>query len=113
MAHKNSILKPGQYSSIPHSILSSKRLEPSDKLVYMAILDRLGKHTEAWPSQATLARETGLSERCVRYSVKRLMEVCLIYFEDARGRSNRYRFIKLEDIFNSPASVAWVEMDGL
>ena len=106
MALKGSILKPGQYASLPHCILSSRLLDSSDKLVYMAILDHLGKHKTAWPSQTTLARETGLSERTVRYSVKRLMEVCLIYFDDARGRENHYTLIEPWKVFDTPATFA-------
>ena len=109
MARKGSILKPGKYASIPHRVLSSKRLEPSDKLVYMAILDHLGKNKVAWPSQTTLARETGLSERSVRYSVKRLMKAGLIYFDDPHGRNNRYILIEPGHIFDTPAKLAGVE----
>ena len=44
MALRCEILKPGGYASVPSCVLSSKLLQPSDKLVYVAILSHLGKN---------------------------------------------------------------------
>ena len=45
-----------------------------------------------WPSQATIARRTALSIRCVRRSIARLTEIGLISCEVVTGTSNHYTF---------------------
>ena len=51
---RDRILKPGKYASVPHCILESGQLKPSDKLVYQVLLDHLGENDMVWPSQATI-----------------------------------------------------------
>ncbi len=103
MALRNDILKPGGYASVPHCILESSKLEPSDKLVYQALLDRLGQNDFVWPSQATIARQTALSIRSVRRSVARLTEIGLISCEVVTGTSNHYTFTDPEVVLNMQA----------
>ncbi len=50
MALRCEILKSGGYASVPSCILSSKLLQPSDKLVYASILSHLGKNKASWPN---------------------------------------------------------------
>ena len=101
MALRNDILKSGSYASVPHCVLESSRLEPSDKLVYQVLLDHLGQNDVVWPSQATIARRAALSIRCVRRSVARLAEVGLISCEVVAGTSNHYTFSDPEVVLNT------------
>ena len=104
MALRNDILKPGGYASVPHCVLESSSLAPSDKLVYQILLDHLvGPRISVWPSQATIARRTALSIRGVRRSVARLTEVGLISCEVIAGTSNHYTFSAPEDVLNTQA----------
>jgi predicted transcriptional regulator len=100
-ALRNDILKPGGYASVPHCVLESSMLEPSDKLVYQILLDHLGNNNIAWPSQATVARRMALSIRGVRRSVARLIEVGLISCEVIAGTSNHYTFSIPEAVLNT------------
>ena len=61
MALRGEILRPGAYAAMPSCILSSKLLQPSDKLVYASILSHLGKNKSAWPTIDTIMEETALS----------------------------------------------------
>ena len=103
MALRNDILKPGGYASVPHCVLKSSRLAPSDKLVYQILLDHLGENDSVWPSQATIARRTALSIRGVRRSVARLTEIGLISCEVVAGTSNHYTFSAPEAVLNTTA----------
>ena len=103
MALRNDILKPGGYASVPHCVLKSGTLEPSDKLVYQVLLDHLGENDVVWPSQATIARRTALSIRGVRRSIARLTEVGLISCEIVAGTSNHYTFSDPEVVLNTQA----------
>ena len=98
---RDDILKRGRYASVPHCVLESSRLEPSDKLVYQILLDHLGNNNVAWPSQATIARRTALSIRGVRRSVARLIEIGLVSCEIIAGTSNHYTFSDPEEVLNT------------
>jgi hypothetical protein len=89
---REQILQPGNYASIPHSVLTSQDLTPADKLVYVALLDRLGKNEIVWPSQQTVGRDTGLGLRTVRRSIGRLLEIGVIQVNVRRGRSAAVSF---------------------
>ena len=78
-----------RYTRVPNSVLLDSRLRASDKLVYWALLarDYTGKGS-SWPSQETIAGDTGLCERTVWASVKRLAEcgyLRVVRHERSRG----------------------------
>ena len=100
---RDAILKRGRYASVPHCILESVLLEPSDKLVYQILLDHLGKNDVVWPSQATIARRGALSVRSVRRSITRLTKIRLISCEIVAGTSNHYTFSDPEVVLNMQA----------
>ena len=102
MALRCEILKSGGYASVPSCILSSKLLQPSDKLVYVAILSHLGKNKVSWPKIETIMKETALSRRTVLYSIKRLKEVGLIKVQSGfTGIANTYTFENPERVLEN------------
>jgi hypothetical protein len=108
MALRNDILKPGGYASVPHCVLKSSRLAPSDKLVYQILLDHLGDNETSWPGLRTIANRTAMSVRCVRYAIRRLQTIGLIYsvespkdeHDNPLHRSTDYAFNDPEDVLN-------------
>ena len=106
MALRCEILKPGGYASVPSCVLSSKLLQPSDKLVYVSILSHLGRNKTSWPMIETIMKETALSRRTVLYSIKRLKEVGLIKVESGfTGMANTYTFGNPESVLESVRNV--------
>lgn len=58
--------------------IPNKELNSTDKLILLELLGFIGKRHFSWPSQQTLAKRLGLSERTVRGSLKRLTEKGII-----------------------------------
>jgi hypothetical protein len=56
------------------AVWNHSKASPAAKLVLLAIADHQGERG-AWPSEATLARVTGMSERSVRRKVVELVEL--------------------------------------
>ncbi len=50
----------------------SGKLEPRDFVVYAAMRNRLGANSYVWPSEKTIAQESGCGDRTVRRSLQRL-----------------------------------------
>ena len=70
-------------------------LRPTEKLVAIALADHCHDDgSEARPSQALLARKTGLDERTIRRILVRLLEQGVIYLYKPHGqhRANNYSF---------------------
>lgn len=70
----------------------------TDRFVLVAMADYCNERGECYGSAANLARKTGLSDRAVRYSLKRLQEVGEItlvekggFAEDGRSYANVWR----------------------
>ena len=106
MALRCEILKSGGYASVPSCILSSKLLQPSDKLVYTSILSHLGRNKVSWPMIETVMKETALSRRTVLYSIKRLKEVGLIKVQSGfTGIANTYTFENPERVLKNVRNV--------
>lgn len=64
----------GDYTILPDAILADKSLTPATKLVLMGVLSHIRKQGggKCFPSEETLARETGLAKRTVRSAKYRL-----------------------------------------
>jgi hypothetical protein len=75
---RDDILPKGGYSALPKATLREAILKPAAKLVLMSLIDRLGENEVAWPSTATIAEDTGLSERGVEKCLERLTELGFI-----------------------------------
>jgi predicted ArsR family transcriptional regulator len=77
------------------AVLRWSRARPTARLVLLALAAHANRETnEAWPSVATLARETGLSARAVRDALRELEqanEIERLAAGGGRGRTARYR----------------------
>ena len=65
----------------------------TDKLVLLAIARRYSPGKGAWPSQRTLAKACGISDRAVRSSIARLQdlgELLWVSGSDKSAKANRY-----------------------
>ncbi len=99
---RSEILISGEYSSIPHCVWESALLRPTDKLVYLCLLDHLGNNDDSWPCLATITKRTKLSDRGVRYAIERLVEVGLISRTVENADSRRRSGDVNHYVFNHP-----------
>ena len=60
---------------MPEALNADKRLTTADKLCWAAIFKHLGDNPRAWPGIRTIAKETGLSQKQVTRSMKKLDEL--------------------------------------
>jgi predicted DNA-binding transcriptional regulator len=110
MALRSEILKPGGYASVPLCVLSSKLLQPTEKLVYISILGHLGKNKASWPKIETIMEETALSRRTVLYSIKKLKEIGLIKVKSGfTGIANTYTFENPERVLENLRNVESID----
>lgn len=58
--------------------------DPSTKLVLLKLADSANDDGVCWPSQRTLARECGLTERSIRYKLGKLVNLGLLKIEERR-----------------------------
>ena len=110
MATKSDILESGPYDSFPRIVRASRLLEASDKLVYSALFGRLGDNPWSFPGQKTIAADTGLSERSVRYAIQRLAEIGLISYS-LGDENNQKKYKSYHYVFAIPADVLTIEND--
>ena len=85
-------------------VWANSRSKPTQRLVLLAIADCANDHgAEAYPSTATLAGKTGLTERGVRKAIvelERLGELAVQYKNGPRG-TNRYRVVMSDETRNT------------
>jgi len=82
----------GDWIKLPRIILADKTLTASAKLVYAAILDRIGTNGRAWPGTRLLAQETGMDRKTVRLSIGQLESARFLAVERyGNGRRQYYR----------------------
>src|SRR4051812_1617492 len=81
------------FTKLPNSLWTAS-VSPQAKLTYAAIASfAYGSKTTAWPSQTTLARRTGYSERSIRRSASELEAAGLLRIERRSGTSNVYELL--------------------
>jgi Helix-turn-helix domain len=68
------------------AVFDIEGIPPTRKLVLLALARRAGDEGRAWPSIPRLCRDTGLSDRAVRYALKALAETELLTVHRAPGR---------------------------
>jgi hypothetical protein len=72
--NKEGFLQPGQYASIPKTLLADTDVGLAAKLVYLGLQSYLdADKTQAWPGAADLQRRTGLSRRAVQQGIDQLI----------------------------------------
>ena len=85
-----------QHIQVSSEILKNKNLSNNDIGVYLAIGKYMNKDTkEAFPSQATLVKDTNLALQTVRNCIRKL-ETAKAFEIEKRGRNNIYKFSKDE-----------------
>jgi hypothetical protein len=79
-----------RFAKVPRSVRLA--LSPYELAVYAALADYANGNGECWPGLATLARETHMSERQVRYAIGKLEQLGVVEARQ-RGRNctNSYR----------------------
>lgn len=72
--------------------IAALSLNPADKLVLLALVDRSDAAGVSFPSQYTLARDVGLSRSTVQEALARLLAsgVIVEHEKGRQGRSTRY-----------------------
>jgi len=68
-------------------------MAPTDKLVLLALADCANDEGHCWPSIATIARKSGVSERSVQRAIRHAEMVKLIKRDEVIGRGCNYRFL--------------------
>lgn len=82
--------------------LADLPINPSDKLVLLALVDRADGNGVSFPSQYTLAADLGLARSTIQEALGRLLEIGIIIEHEPgrQGRSTRYRIA--EQLARSP-----------
>lgn len=73
------------WSSVPNWVIRDAPLDNAEKLLFIALLNRANDRGESWPSLATLATDTGLSQSTVQRRLRKLEETGLL---TKKGRVN-------------------------
>jgi DNA-binding Lrp family transcriptional regulator len=101
-AQNESTPSAGGWWKLPVHVAKRTDLSPAAKLVYAAILDRIGDNHECWPGIRRLANDCGLSPTTVVEAARKLEAVGLLTVDHVTGnpggRTNRYRFPERSDV---------------
>ena len=81
----------GHFSIISAAAVFDSRLSHADVRVLAALGAHADKNRRCWPATATLANETGMSERHARTSLRNLENRGYIETESRPGQSSMYR----------------------
>lgn len=73
---------------IMSAVFESRSLGPTDRLVMLSLADHAGEDGTCYPSIARLCQRTGLSERAVQQSIKRLRDDGNLVAKVGGGRGN-------------------------
>ena len=94
---KNDSRPPGHFRSLSEALLRSKDFTAAQKLILAVLQDMLGQNDRAWPSVATLARETGHARSTVAEAVRQMEERRILVIDEGGGRkrSNRHYVTQL------------------
>jgi len=74
------------WASIPRWLLYSQEVTPKAKLVYLVIQSHTNEQGTAWPSQATIATESGLSLATVKRGLEELRKRGLVTAQERRRK---------------------------
>ncbi len=83
--------RSGHFSIIPTAAVFDHRLSHADVRVLAALGAHADKNRRCWPATATLATETGMSERHARTSLRNLENIGYVETESRPGQSSIYR----------------------
>jgi len=93
-----------RFVKIPIAVLQRRDLGAAAKVVFAAILARIGSNGRAWPGAGRLARDTGLSCATVKRAIVELVGLGVITKQPrGPGRSNMYVIKTPETDHDDPA----------
>jgi hypothetical protein len=84
------------WAAIPNWLLRDPDLSPYAKLLYVYLSSRADAHGVSYPSQGTIATETGMSVSTVKRCSKELIDRRILVVwpvSTAVGRRNNYRLV--------------------
>lgn len=86
------------YAIIPRWLLYSTAVSPHAKLTYVTIQSHVNAHATAWPTRATIAEESGMSDSTVKRAIRELEDLGVIEVRrrklpNGRQTSNVYRVL--------------------
>jgi hypothetical protein len=91
------------------SVVWSLEIRPTDKLVLLALADNANDEGgRCYPSMRTLQQKTSLSNRAVRYSIKRLEKNGHLMTQNRNGHSLNFTLTPRHQMPMSPAAVAYL-----
>lgn len=82
---------PPHYVKAPVNLLLDQRLKAVDKVVWLYLQWRQGKHCSAWPGQERIAKELHLAINTVKGSLRRLRERGWLEINPAQGTGRGHR----------------------
>lgn len=80
--------RPGGYTSVPTWMIRDQSIKRSTVLVYASLASRAGLGV-IYPSQATIAEESGVKERTVRSALRELEELGVVERTKRRGTAGQ------------------------
>lgn len=89
------------FGMLPASIMERTDLSVNEKYMLIVLASFASRTGECWPSVATLAERSALSDRYVKMLLARLAEVGLVVSERRGRRSNMYRLVWLSEVNQS------------
>jgi DNA-binding MarR family transcriptional regulator len=91
--NKKKIMENKQHVQVPTMNLVEEGLTYSDPFIYACIKKHMNGHTkQAWPSNSTLTKISGMSNRTVTESIKRLEAAGYFSIKREFGKPNVYTF---------------------
>lgn len=97
------VLYFGIFAPIPLSLLMYKDISPTCKLLWGRLAFYLGKDGQAYPSQATLAKDLSVSKRAIARSLKSLEKTGFLEMEPGTGRTTTRYHLLFHEIFKDEA----------
>lgn len=79
------------FYKISQALCERQDLTPADKLIFAILSNYRGDNETCWPSQTTIARKSGITEKTVRRCLTRLEQAGLLEVFRGIGTSNHYR----------------------
>lgn len=103
------------FQKLPHWFMREHPMDPYERLVYLTLRSHADKNGIAWPSRATLAKESGLSETTVKNRLKDLVDHGLVRVtvrpkKGAKHDPNLYHVLELHD--DGPRHTVLFETQG-
>lgn len=106
----------GDYTQVPNKrFLKGK--DPQYRSIFLALCDYANESGVCFPSQETLAKDSGCSLRTVVNRVKKMLEDKLlsVIYKGAKGRSNKYQIhtLNMQEVHVDCAGAALSTMQEL